>query len=356
MRKTELNLIQSQTIFIGIDVHKNTWHVTIQDYDIVYWSGSIVGNWKILEKLIEPLKGKTVFSCYEAGFSGFDLHDQLVKWGSKNLVVNPAQIPKMSNNKVKTDRIDSYKLALCLAKGLLKSIYIPTLEEREHRELVRCRKQIMNERIRLMNQIKSKFYYFGISIPEKNGSWTKEFIQKIRSLVPNQEIYQMSFSMLFEIFELTNQQLKNINKKLKTISNTKKYKKNFKILTSAPGIGTLIAMELLLEIPNIKSFKNGKYLAAYVGLTPSQYSSGDHVRMGRITRTGKPHLRSMLIEASWTLIRKDNSFRKFYDKLKHRSGGKRAIVAVARKLMLILRSMLINQKEFEYKEIELQPV
>jgi transposase len=128
-----------------------------------------------------------------------------------------------------------------------------------------------------------------------------------------------------------------------------------KILCSIPGVGLLVAMELLLELQNVSRFRKADQLAAYVGLTPSQYSSTDKVRMGRITCIGKKMLRSMLIQASWQLIRKDGVMREKYDKLKIRSGGKRAIVAIARTLLIRMRRLLLDNVYLMHQELSARP-
>ena len=142
---------------------------------------------------------------------------------------------------------------------------------------------------------------------------------------------------------------KQINKQtdlLRELSETALYKERVKILMTIPGIGMIAAMELLLELQDITRFQRADQLAAYVGLTPSQYSSADKVRMGRITCVGKNSLRAMLIQASWTLIRKDGVMREKYDRLKSRSGGKRAIVAVARTLLIRVRRLLLDNNPY----------
>ena len=115
---------------------------------------------------------------------------------------------------------------------------------------------------------------------------------------------------------------------------------------SIPGIGMIAAMELLLELQDISRFQRADQLAAYVGLTPSQYTSADKVRMGRITCVGKNTLRAILVQASWALIRKDGAMREKYDRLKSRSGGKRAIVAVARTLLIRMRRLLLDNNPY----------
>ena len=106
------------------------------------------------------------------------------------------------------------------------------------------------------------------------------------------------------------------------------------------------AMELLLELQDVSRFRRADQLAAYVGLTPSQYSSADKIRMGRITCMGKNTLRAMLVQASWALIRKDGVMREKYEKLKAKSGAKRAIVAIARTLLIRMRRLLLDESPY----------
>ncbi len=133
-------------------------------------------------------------------------------------------------------------------------------------------------------------------------------------------------------------------KLLKELSLTEQYRDRVNILTSIPGVGLITAMEVLLELQDVDRFQKADQITAYVGLTPSQYSSADKVRMGRITRIGKNSLRSVLVEASWTLIRKDKELRLKYERIKRRAGGKRAIVAIARTLLIRMRRILINEE------------
>jgi transposase len=118
------------------------------------------------------------------------------------------------------------------------------------------------------------------------------------------------------------------------------YRPRVPLLTSMPGLGWLTALELLLELQEVARFRRADQLAAYVGLTPAQYSSGEHVRLGRITRQGKPTLRLLLVQLAWRLIGKDEAMRARYDELRGRAGGKRAIVAIARRLLLRIRHLL----------------
>jgi transposase len=119
---------------------------------------------------------------------------------------------------------------------------------------------------------------------------------------------------------------------------------------SVPGIGMLTARTLTLELGDMSRFKSAKNLYSYIGLTPSEHSSGEQRRLGRISREGKPILRAMLIQAAWKAIGKDEALTEMYMRLKIKKGAKKSIVAVARKLAGIARSCAIAKKE--YKSIE----
>jgi transposase len=151
-------------------------------------------------------------------------------------------------------------------------------------------------------------------------------------------------------YEFLTAQIDKQTKLLRELSETPRYRTRVEILLSIPGVGLISAMELLLELQDVSRFRRAEQLAAYVGLTPSQYSSADKVRMGRITGIGKNTLRSLLVEAPWTLIRKDPAMREKYDRIKIRSGGKRTIVAIARTLLLRMRRMLLDEQAYALPE------
>ena len=157
---------------------------------------------------------------------------------------------------------------------------------------------------------------------------------------------QESFKCLLEQYHFLDGLIVKQTKLLCELSKTELYRERVELLMTIPGIGMIAAMELLLELQDVSRFQRADQLAAYVGLTPSQYTSADKVRMGRITRVGKNSLRATLVQASWALIRKDGVMQEKYDRLKSRSGGKRAIVAVARTLLIRMRRMLLDNEPF----------
>ena len=340
------NLEKSETIFIGIDLHKRTWHVTIRTFDVELFSGSISGLWNNLEPLLKSYSGHKIIAVYEAGYFGFWLHDKLQEYGVQCKITPPSLIPIEYGNKVKTDRRDSRKLAHFLAKDLLKSIYIPTPQERYHRQVLRRRRQLMNDRIRIQNRIKSELQLNGIHLTAPSGQWTRAFFTDLCRLNFSDRWMQESFKHLLDHYVFLCGQIATQTQLLKELSNETLYKERAAILQTIPGVGLIASMEVLLELQDIKRFRRADQLAAYVGLTPSQYSSADKTRMGRITCIGKNSVRATLIQAAWALIRKDGIMHEIYEKLKARAGGKRAIVAIARKLLIRMRRILLDGTEY----------
>ena len=117
-------------------------------------------------------------------------------------------------------------------------------------------------------------------------------------------------------------------------------------MTSIPGIGVLIAMELLTELGEVTRFRRADKLSAYVGLTPSQYSSGDRIRLGHITRSGKAALRGLLVEAAWVAVRRDRRLAETFERIKLNAGSTRAIVGIARRLLVAARAVLITAEPY----------
>lgn len=337
----------ASTIYVGIDVHRRHWHVTVRTFERELWQGSIVASWDILVKVLQRYTGSKMSVVYEAGYSGFWLYDRLVSWGVECLVTPPSLIPSDYGNRVKTDRIDSRKLAFLLSRQLLKSVWVPDAEARRHRQVLRRRHQLVLDRRRLQCRIKSEAACFGLELPDIRGRWTVTFEQHLWQLRFGDRWQTESFQRLLKAYQMVSELIAEQTKLLKELSATERYRTPLAHLTTVPGVGLMTGMEVLLELGDLRRFRRSNQLAAYVGLTPSQYSSGERVRMGRITGIGKPRLRANLIEAAWMLIRRDDGQKRRYQQLQSRCGAKRAIVAIARRLLLTLRRLVLDQQNYQ---------
>jgi len=335
-------------LYVGIDLHRLTWHVTIRSEDHELFSGSVPGKWDVLEKLLDRYgRQQHRISCvYEAGYFGFWLHDRIVRYGAECIVTPPSLIPQEYGNRVKTDRRDSRKLAYFLAKGLLKRVWVPNEEERYHRQVIRRRRQLVGDRVRTQNRIKAELRFYGIKLPDTEGKWTHAYVENLKRLRFNNRWMEESFCRLLEEYDFLSEQILKQTRVLRELAETELYRERMQILRTVPGIGLIAAMELLLELQDVERFRRSEQLAAYVGLTPAQYSSADKVRMGRITAIGKNQLRGTLVEVAWRVITKDGAMRQKYETLKARCGSKRAIVAIARIVLLRTRRMLMDRQPY----------
>jgi transposase len=342
MRRYRHSPDKSKQLFVGIDLHRLRWHITVRTEDVELFSGAIPGQWEALKRLLERYPGYEFQAVYEAGYFGFWLHDYLEEFGARCVVTPPSLIPQDYGNHVKTDRKDSRKLAQLLAKGLLKEVWVPSEDERCHRQVIRRRRQLIGDRVRTQNRIKSELRFFGIEIPQPTGRWSQEYLANLRRVRLHDRWLQESFRRLLEQYDFLSEAIRKQTQLLAELADLPHYRERIAILRTVPGIGLIAGMELLLELQDVARFRRADQLAAYVGLTPSQYSSADKVRMGRITAIGKNALRGTLVEVAWRLIGKDRAMRRKYERIKVRSGCKRAIIAIARMTLLRTRRMLLD--------------
>ena len=348
MGKVKEILDKSQRLFIGVDVHLVSWTVTVRTRDVELKTVTMAAGCTTLEAFLRPYMGHPLQAVYEAGYFGYVLHDFLQSLGIDCVVTPPSLIPQNAGNHVKTDKKDSRKLAQCLSNGELKRVYVPTVEERSARMVSRRRRQLLADRKRVQHRIKADLRFHGITIAEPRVPWSAHYRDNLGRITFHDRWGTESFQQLLREFDHLTEQVASQTRLLAALAQTDPYRDRATLLQSIPGIGPIGAMEFLLELQDISRFRTAKALAAYLGLTPSQYSSGEHTRMGSITRTGKPSLRAQLVESSWILIAKDTVMRTRYERLKARTGGKRAIVAIARRLALIARRVLLSREPYQF--------
>jgi transposase len=173
-------LARGKTISVGIDVHKRSWHVTAISGGIVLFSGAIPPSYDALISIFRRFDDCMIQVAYEAGPCGFGLYDLLDNDHIRCIVVPPNLIPTESGNKVKTDKIDSKKLASLLEAGMLKEVFVLSVDQRMHRDLLRTRRQLVEHRTGIIKQIKARFLYHSI-VPENANKrvWTAKQIKAI---------------------------------------------------------------------------------------------------------------------------------------------------------------------------------
>jgi transposase len=334
-------------IFVGLDVHLKSWSVTIATLEMIIKTFTQPPSPEILAQYLHRhFPGATFLCGYEAGFCGFWIRTCLQALGIPCIVFNPADVPTTQKEKYnKTDRIDSRKIAESLRNHKLSAIYVPSPEQLEDRTLVRLREKTIRKQTRSKNQIKGLLHFYGISLPEDicERYWSRRFLLWLKQLELTSTSGTFSLQMLLADLEHQRQTLCQITKQIRVLANTVRYRNRVELVASIDGIGTISAMIFLTELVDIRRFPDLDHLAAYVGLVPTEHSTGDTHHVGPLTPRKNSWLRFVLIEAAWTAVRKDPELLIAFQRLSQRMKKTVAIIHIARKLLSRIRFVLIHQ-------------
>jgi transposase len=334
-------------IYLGIDVHKSTYTITAICEKMVVKKATISADPEGLVKFCKKFfSGAEIASAYEAGFSGFSLHRILCKNDVKNIVIHAASIEVAVGDRVKTDKRDSYKIASLLADGRLKGIRVPSEEEEEKRTLTRLRDNVLKHRTTITNQIKSFLHLHGLSSPSIKRKISLKLIKSLKEM-PMKDGIRYALDQLSEMWQQLTDRIKEID--IRLAEQAKQDKELEIVYRSAPGFGPIGARILANEMGDIGYFKNERELFSYTGLTPSEYSSGEHIRKGHISHQGKPLIRRVLVQAAWKAIKIDAHLKEVFDRISSKAGKKKAIVAVARRLIGHIRACFIKRCLYDTK-------
>lgn len=341
------------TIYCGLDVHKKSWNTSI------YVDGTFVKSFHqlsdenvLLKHLQSNYPGGTYKACYEAGFCGFSVQRSLTSLGIECIVVNAADVPQTNKGILsKTDTTDSRRLGEAFSKGLLKPIYVPAQDGEADRNLIRYRKRLQSDIRSKKNMIKACLNTQGIKIPPEHdkGYWTNNFLLWLDNLTIDNLNTQRVIQYNVEDVRGLRKKMYSLTKVIRELSQNEKYKNKYDKITTAPGIGLIIAMTMLTEIQDINRFDNFNKFNSYIGLCPSEFSSGEQIHKGKMTVRCHKEIRSLLIEGAWVAIRLDPALTKKYNELikDNRRTKKRAIVVIARKLLSRIYKIWKDDIEYE---------
>jgi transposase len=350
---------KGQSFYIGIDCHKKSWNVTIMGEHYKLKTFSQNPDPKLLAAYLKRnFPGASYKAVYEAGFSGFSACRELNRIGVSCIVIHPADVPTTHKEKQqKTDKADSRKLARSLRSDEFEAIDIPSPELEADRALVRQRFRQVKDVARTKNRVKSLLFQFGIPIPDRFTSaqtryWSKVYINWLKDLEVNHSSLRQVLDNYLQIGEAQRRDLLALEKQVRNLSQTERYKDNYNLLRGLPGIGIKTAMTFLTEIGDIKRFGRLDNICNYIGLTPRMYGSGEKMQAGKMTKRGRKMLKIMLIEASWDAIRIDSALMLKFNELSKRMNKNKAIIRIARKLLSRMRFVLLNRQPYRLGVIQ----
>lgn len=344
---------KGQKIFIGIDVHARTWEVAVLTESGFVKRYSQVSSAKVLfDFLTKHFPDGEYHAVYESGFSGFSTYYALKEYNIDCVVTHAADVPTTQYEEVmKTDRLDALKLARSLRADEIRQIYIRKRENIDDRSVVRVRKTIQKQLGGNRSRIKHMLHCNGVKMPEifakPDTHWSRAFIKWLKEDVALLSPTRKSLDLLIMQVETQRSALLTATRELRNLALLDRYKDNYELLMSIPGVGTIVAMSVLTEIYDVTRFKNEKQFASYLGLIPTCHSSGDKEFHGEMTFRGNKQLGPMIIETCWVAISHDYGLGQAYIAYRRKVGPQKAIVKIARKMSNIIFSVLKNKRKYE---------
>jgi len=333
----------SMVIYVGLDVHLNSIAAVWGKAKEKPRSMTVPPTEEGLRKLSREVGTGEIWGVYEASSCGFETYDRLRELGWKMSIVAPTHIAKSTHGKMrKTDLRDAHRLwEVLMSHGELgtelATIWIPSRDLQEEREIVRRRLKLSESSCRVKNGILSLLRMHRIKRPEDmKTAWTQKHVAWMKELAAGTALsapVRAVLSSHLRELEFIQGEIQAVQKAVEVLGKDERYEKAVKKMTEVNGVGVLTALTFLLELGDLRRFKNRRQIGSYLGLVPASYESGEaDDRKGHITRLGPPRVRKVLNQAAWHLVRLDPLWRKRYERIAYRGGNKTAIVAIMRRL------------------------
>lgn len=296
--------MSTSMIWIGMDVHKDTVMVAVylneaREPEIVQ---QLPNDSRKLKRFFERWsRHGEIRGCYEASGAGYVLQRDMADWGYGCEVVAPSLIPVRPGERRKHDRRDATQLARLYRAGELVAIRIPSAADERVRDLVRCRQCFQREVLRSRHYV-TKFLARRGFVYRQGQNWTREHRRWLVSLLQDGGLEPEDRSVFGEYLALLDYKLsrrEELDDQIEKLAFSPAYKPRVERLRCFRGIDTLAAMTLATEIGDWRRFERPGQLMAYLGLVPSEHSSGEREHRGPITKTGNSRCRHVLVQAAW---------------------------------------------------------
>ena len=291
--------------YVGIDYHLNSVSIAVMPEGKKKPEETIrlKNDDKVIRKYMKKLSEKfSIRACYEASSSGYCFQRKMESWGYTCEVIAPSSLPKKRGDRRKNDFRDAFNLAQNYANGTLSIVHLPTEEEESIRGLVRCRAAFKEAEKRAKHQINSLLHSQDLHWPR--SKWTCQHRKWLWELKMPNEYLQMVLDEHLAHMDYLQSRIKSLEEQIEQVADSEIYEPAVKKLRAFKGIGTLSAMLFIVEITDFRRFPSPRALMAFLGLIPSEASSGDKQRGGPITKTGNARCRTQLIECVQHYVKK----------------------------------------------------
>lgn len=290
--------------WVGLDAHKNSLKVAVLvpgQSEAVEWSEVTTAEAvrRLARRLQRLSPNGTVRCCYEAGPTGYALQRQLRAAGVGCTVIAPSLTPVKAGVRIKTDRRDARKLAELFRSGMLTEVHPPSESEEALRDFCRCRDSVRTDLLRARHRLGKFLLRRHCIYRATKHHWGPRHLAWLEQLRFDDAMSQASFDSYLLGMQQLSERLQQMDARLAEFGAQEPYRERVAALRCFKGIDTVTAVSLVAELHDFRRFHSPRHLAAYVGLVPSEDSSGERERRGAITRTGNGHVRRLLVEAAW---------------------------------------------------------
>jgi transposase len=346
-----LNLTCDDDLFIGLDVHKKSYHVAmfLNDAPAIDFNMAAKPQ-KLIDKL-EPVVPAIKNVVYEAGPTGYSLVRSLRKNKIPADVIATSKTPRPAAQESKTDRFDSKKLAEFAAKNLLRPVAVPTQKQEADRQFYRMRHRQSRNFAKVKKQIKAFLLMHGIEEPKGLAHWSNAAVEALRKIHLLNTL-RLSLDELLCDFDHYNNRIRMLDKSIAKNLDKGQLATRMAILKTHPGVGPVVACQFATELFHYKDFCSNRQLYRYLGLSPMIRQSGQICRTGSVNKAANSRLRSNLIQAAWRWVAVDIEAKKCYYRICNNCGGvkQKAITAMARKLAGHLWAMLMKNQPYDQQK------
>jgi len=336
--------------YTGLDISMKETVICIvnEEGKVVHKGKSATESEKIAEHL-ELVKYPLEKIGLESGsLSGF-LTVELRKFGLPAICIDARKMAAILSIRInKTDANDAEGIAEAMRCNMYREVALKTLKETQITTLLKSRKTLVEQRTQVSNTIRGLLKSYGVKIGSVGKSGFPDKVRKL--LIGKVEEAKDGVEGLLKVFEIQCEEIKRISEKVKKIAEDDP---EVKRLMTIPGVGAITALSYKVAIGNPKRFSCSRKVGAYLGMTPRQYSSGESVRQGKVSKCGPKEIRTLLTEAALVLLTRSRKWSKLKAwglKLMKKKGTKKATMAVGRKLAVIMHRMLIDETNFIFGE------
>ena len=289
--------------YVGLDTHADTIAVSVADVcgGKPRYYGEIPNRPASVAQLVKKMSpdGEVVSFCYEAGPCGYGVYRQLTGLGHACDVVAPSLIPTKPGNRVKTDRRDALQLSRLQRAGELTSVWVPGPEQEAIRDLTRAREDLVSMERRAKQRLGAFLLRHGKVYTAGVKKWTKRYFRWLEEVKFDFPVQQIVFQEYVDAVRQAEARVAGLVKEMEKALKNWALAPVVEALMALRGIKLISAMTFMAEIGDITRFDSPRQLMSFLGLVPSEYSSGQSRRQGGITKTGNGHARRVLVEASW---------------------------------------------------------